>query len=69
MTKLSKITPAQLKALDILREVGGWSCSKQLDCHGGNVAAAMALVKHGLVEERRSTSRWGTLFCEWRAAK
>ena len=64
-----KITDAQRIAFDVLLEIGGWATSQQMQSHGGNIAAAMALIKHGMVEQRTYASHWGTDCNEWRAIK
>ena len=59
-------TEAQYKCLDVLKDIGGWSTAEQLSRHGANHAAAMALVKTGLVEQRTFVTATGYKKPEWR---
>ena len=65
----SKITEAQQIVYDVLLEIGGWATSEQMQSHGGNIAAAIALIKHGMVEQRTYRSYWATDRNEWRAIR
>ena len=66
---MSKITDAQEKTLTVLKELGGWSTHWQMVKHGVSSSAATALIKHGLVEQRKLEGHDGFEMTEWRSTK
>ena len=65
--KTLKVTKAQINAINVLNELGGWTTHNQMHKHGALSNAANALVKYGYVEVRKLICNRGYEFSEWRS--
>ena len=60
---------AQTKVIEVLSDLGGWSCHAALLRHGASTASAKGLAAKGLIDERSCESTKGYAFSEWRIPK
>lgn len=50
--EIEDLNEKQIKALEVLIDIGGWATSGQLKYHGVNHSSAVALVARGFAESR-----------------